>query len=643
MTAFLKPLELVKELIDRIRVNSPSTAFSMIFLTDGYSNDCPWGEVTTALESLQNEIDASTFVEYGYYADTQKITQMSSILGGEKVSCSGFDDFEPVFNQKISSNVLGGKKIMVDLGHTYLHDFAFSVSDGSVILYNIVDNQVLVNPSVTEIHFFSETPAGISGVVEDITLYAAIYILADKLLNDDAEKLFSVLGDNYHYRMLTNAYGKQKLNQFKSAIRECVVDTTKRFPEGKSEIKPVDDDAYSIMNLIYELSNANDCKFSPNHSAFIYNKIGRKKLTKSKILTEDEKQEIIGGGSIVETKKILERIEAEKAKNDVNFINTDKDRLYPLTDIVWNSSRANLSVRVRIDGTVTLPENKFDISEVTSFKYNTFTIIKDGILNIDKLPIKFTQELYELLVKSGVMSVIDYNEETFAPEFIIIDLTSIPIINRGLVKSISAKALANAEWDLMKLKASKKVIDFYKNQAFPKTSKTFATLVGTEAADWLKEIGVTDFNGFAPKVVSGEATDVYMSVNLETKIKGLSSFPKVVDVEKKISGGKLKVSELLMMDAIVKYNDFLKSDDYGTFPEDGKKIILEQYLTKASAGLNIKRRKALQEIAQVKFALILSKSWFKEFKSFDEDKMSLKLDGLNLDFTFKLFEKEVKI
>ena len=102
LTAFLKPLQLVKELIGRIRTNRPDGVFSMIFLTDGYNNDCPWNEVTKALKDLENDIVSSTFVEYGYYADSRRLTEMASILGGEKISCDGFDEFEPVFASNIS-------------------------------------------------------------------------------------------------------------------------------------------------------------------------------------------------------------------------------------------------------------------------------------------------------------------------------------------------------------------------------------------------------------------------------------------------------------------------------------------------------------------------------------------------------------
>jgi hypothetical protein len=39
-------------------------------------------------------------------------------------------------------------------------------------------------------------------------MYAAVYVLSDKLLNDDAEKIFYALGDNHYYKMLANAFGK---------------------------------------------------------------------------------------------------------------------------------------------------------------------------------------------------------------------------------------------------------------------------------------------------------------------------------------------------------------------------------------------------------------------------------------------------
>lgn len=649
LTAFLKPLQLVKDLVGRIQNNRPDSVFSMIFLTDGYNNDCPWNEVVSTLKSMENDIASSTFVEYGYYADTQKLTQMAAVLGGEKISCDGFDDFEPMFDAKISSSARGGKKTLVEISDAYLYDFAFSASDGSVLLYNITDGKILVGGDVKEIYFFSSNAIGYTGNNTDTALYAAIYVLSDKLLNDDAEKIFYALGDQHHYKMLVNAFGKQKLNAFKTAIKECVGDTAKRFPDGgRVQIQPVADDAYCLMNLINDLGNTEGCLFYPNHKSFKYNRIGRKKVAVGSTITEADKKRL-AEAKIVEE---LGKITAELAENkvDVKFVNSNPERGYPLTDLVWNESRANLSVRIYIEGEAILPENSFGIDKINSFKYNTFTLVKDGIVNVKKLPVLYSKELMDILVANNVGFTYDntiHNAHVTGTTYgqtIVIDLTSIPIVNRGMVKTVSAMELAKQQWGLKKLQGDKKVYDYYKKQLFPKTSKSFVELVGQEATDWLKEVGITDFNGFAPKVTSAEATDFYMSVVLDTKIKGLSSLPKVADVLKKIeSGAKLKLNEFVMADAIKKYQAQLDSDMYKSLGEEQQKGVLKTYLETKSAILNKQRRKVLQDIAEIKFSLILSKKWFSEFKSFDENKLNINLDGKNLDFTFVLGEKEEKI
>jgi len=652
LTAFLKPLQLVKELIGRIKTNRPDSVFSMIFLTDGYNNDCPWNEVISTLKSLENDIASSTFVEYGYYADTQKLTQMASVLGGEKISCDGFDDFEPMFDAKISTSARGGKKVVVDIEDSYLYDFAFSANEGSVLLYNIEDGKIMVGSDVKEIYFFSPNAVGVDAgnQTSDTSLYAAIYVLSDKLLNDDAEKIFYALGDQHYYKMLVNAFGKQKLNAFKAAIKECVGDVSKRYPlGGKVLIQPVPDDAYCLMNLIEDLGNINGCLFYPNHESFNYKRIGRKKIASATVLTETEKKRLAEAKSLDEINKIT----AELAENkvDVKFENSNPHRGYPLTDLVWNESRANLSVRIYIDGLAVLPKNEFNISQIDSFKFNTFTIVKDGIINIKKLPVSYSPELHSILEKNNIDFTMDetihdarIDDNTFT-HTIVIDLTSIPLVNKKMVKEVSAMKLAKQQWELKKLQGDKKVYDYYKKQLFPKTSKTFLSLGLTqECVDWLKEVGITDFNGFAPKVTSAEATDFYMSVNLDTKIKGLSSLPKVEDVVAKIkSGATLKLNEWIMSDAIKKYLSQLASDMYLSLSEEQQKGVLKTYLETKSDILNKQRRKILQEIAQIKFSLILSKKWFTEFKSFDENKLDVNFDGQDLTFTFDLNEKEEKI
>jgi hypothetical protein len=638
LTAFAKPLELADEIIERISKNNPNSAFSLIFMSDGYNNDVPWESVTKALKQISPKLSSSVIVEYGWYADSRRLTEMSGILGGEKISCSGFEEYDVVIGKSFGKTLSGGKKVIVDIADSYLYDFAFSIgADGSVLVYNIDDNKVTVGNDVKEIHFFSPKAVGSSLNGTDTALYAAIFILSDRLLSDDAERVFYALGDNHYYKMLANAFGKQKLNAFKTAIKDCVADAAKRFVDGRGAIQKVDDNAYCLMNLIEELGNIDGCLFYPNHPDFVYNRIGRKRVARGENLSEADKKRLSEAKNLEELQKINEEL---KEKNvAVKFVDSDPNRGYPLTDLVWNEKRANLSVRVYIEGEAIIPENKYKIEKVASFRYKTYTLIKDGIVNVQKLPVSFTPELDQLLVRHNVKTNFDVDKK-----IVVIDLTSLPIINRVMVKSISAKGLAVQEWELQKLQADKKVYDYFRKSLFPKESKSFVELLGQEQADWLKTIGITDYNGFAPLTDAEESTDFYMSVNLETKIKGFSSLPKVEDVITKLkNGASLKPTELIMSDAVKKYQAQLESEMYLSLNEEQQKGVLKTYLITKSEILNKKRKKALQEIAQIKFSLILSKKNFIEFKTFDDNKLTLTLDGQELQFTFEFSEKEEKI
>ena len=563
-------------------------------------------------------------------------------LGGEKISASSFEEYDIVISNGLSKSISGGKKLSIDIPTNYLYDFAFSVSkDGSVLLYNIQDNKVLVGNDVKELYFFSSKMLGTPDIIVDTALYAGIYVLSDRLLPEMAEKIFIPLGDNHYYKMLANAFGKQKLNAFKTAIKECVADVSKRFPDGKATIQKVPDNAYCLMNLIEDLGNIDGCLFYPNHPDFTYNRIGRKRVVKGNNLSETEKKRLSEAKNLEEATTILKELEEKSV--EVKFVNTDSDRGYPLTDLVYNESRANLSLRIYINGEAILPKNKFGIEKVASFKYNTFTLIKDGIVNVEKLPVSYSAELHQLLNEKKVK----WELYTVAGAFtntIVIDLNSIPVINRGMVKTISANELAKEEWNLLRLQGDNKVYSFYKNLLFPKTSKSFVEILGQEAADWLKEVGITDYNGFAPKTVEEESTDFYMSVNLETKVKGASSLPKVEDVLAKIKAGKeLKLSEWLLSDAIKLYMRETESELYKSLSEEQQKGVLKTYLETKTNILNKQKRKVMQKIAEIKFSLILSKKYFIEFKSMDENKLNLKFDGQDLEFTFSLCEKEQKI
>lgn len=639
LTGFLNPLVLTKEVIGRIKKNRPDSIFSVVFLTDGYNNDSPYEEVLKTLKELEPELAASAFIAYGYYADEQRLTQMASVVGGEKISSSNFEEFEPFFNKRISSITSGGKKIVVDITDPFLYDFAFSITgNGGVILYDIQKGEhgasIMVGGDVKEIYFFSPLAIGPENRPET-ALYAAVYVLSDKLKNDDAEKIFYVLGDNFYYRQLLGSFGKQKLNAFKSSIKECIGDFAKRYPAGRGAITPVADDAYCLMNLINDLGAIDDCLFLPSRPEFVYNRIGRKRVQKGDNLSDEDQKRLSEAKDVKEAQAILDELAAKNV--ELKFIKSENNAGTAFHNLVWNETRANVSVLVRTEGSVELPKNQWGLKTVPSFRHNNYTLIKDGIVNVEKLPVTRSQKLEALLVSNKIkFDVID--------DVVVIYLNSLPIINKAMIKAISANSLARQEWELLKIQGLNKVYGYYRKLLFPKESKTFIESYGKECADWLKEIGITDYNGFSPKTEIQESDDFYMSVRLATKIKGVSSLPKVEDVAAKLkSGAALKPSEWLLKSALEEYEAQLSTPLFMSLTPELQTASMKEYIISRSNKLNQNKRELLQNIAETKFSIILSKKWMSEFKSFDENTLILNLDGFDLTFMFDLGEQEEKI
>ncbi|MFW5847653.1 MAG: VWA domain-containing protein [bacterium] len=642
LTAFNKPLELTSDLIDKIEQNRPNGVFSLIFLTDGYNNDCSYTDVRETLKSLTPKLSSSVFVEYGFYADSQRLTDMASIVGGEKISCDNFEDFDPVFSEKIGQDILGSKKIIVELeAQEIKHDFAYAIkNDGGIMIYGVEYEygipSIMVSNDIHEVYFLSTKTQIFNESFDDKTaLYAGIYVLSDKILNDDAELLLGYLGDKYYYQQFANSFGKQKLNQFKNNIKTAVTDESKQFIEGYDSSIKIDQNAYCLMYLIEDLYNIKDCLFYPKHPKFNYNRIGRKKLQVGSKLTEKEKKELNETNNLDELTEKVNKL--KETKVDLEFAPFNENRGFPIQDLVWNETRPNLSIRVKYDGEVELPENNYDLDRITTFMYRTYTIVKDGIVNIDQLPVSYSRELINVLDKNNVDYEIYIDTNNVIPSAVLINIESLPIINLQMVKSLSAKNLGFLEWELLKNKAVKKAVDYFRKQYFPKESQSFAKLVGVDAAQWLKGIGITDYNGFAPKTEYAPSTDSYMSINLETKIKGYSTLPKVTDVIKKLENNKpLKPTEELMSTHIKNILETKK--EYGETSEE-----FENLLISSSIYYNEEKKKIQQQISGIKFALILSKKWFEEFKTFDEDTINLKINNKGIQISFKLIEKEEKI
>jgi hypothetical protein len=293
------------------------------------------------------------------------------------------------------------------------------------------------------------------------------------------------------------------------------------------------------------------------------------------------------------------------------------------------------------DGYVNLPKNKFGLTKFDTFIYRTYTIIKDGILNLSRIPVTISQQTIEKLKVNGV-SV----ETTKDPNIVVIDFSELPVVNRKMVNSsISAKKLAILEYELVQIQCLEKAYKHFEATHFPKQSQGFVDKYGKEAEEWLKGLGLTEGNGFNPSTVTEKGADFYMAPKLETKIAKHSTSPKITEVLDKIASKKpLNAMDELIKVAIDDYNTQITSKLYTDLTDEKlKNDVLKNWLKSVKTSVNKKRKELLQEIAQIKFSLILSKKWFEEFSSLDENTLTVKSGKNDLGIVFDYKEIQVNL
>lgn len=658
LTGFVQPLQEVAALIRR-RAASRSAGVSLMFLSDGYDNQWRESEILDAAHALEDLVESATIIEYGYYANKQLLAKMAETIGGSLIHATDFSSYDPIFENHIRKRTQGGKKVEVQLEVKPLYGLAYTVQDGDVIVFQVDEkNTVRVPESVTDIHYLSATKVGKAESAET-PVYAAIYLMSQRMKSNEVLKLLTYTGDVRLIKKFTNAFGKQALADFQAVSLATVKDPALRLTEGYDPKLVPAEDAYTVIDLLFDLSVDDGNKFYPRHESFQYKRIGRARIATGSMLTESETTEIEQMMTKARTTRDLERaqdrLEAimDAKSTDLQFTYGASEG-YPISSLTFNEERPNVSVLVQMAGTVDLTKalaanpiltEKLKPDELLAFPtkvYRNYAIIRDGLVNVDILPVSLTEETHELLRTKGVV------QAEFDPTWIYqIDLRALPVINRRMVNEVSAVTLFKRSFELLQAKAAQKVYKFYREALYgKKTSTGYVDAYGVEATKALTELGFSEYNGFSPKGVLAEAQDVYQAVNLAVKLAGLSSLPSVNDVQKALDAKKtLTISQSLMAPVMFAYKGFMESKVFEKLPgaagDDLKKKWLEER-TKESIG---EARKIIRELAQIKFSVVLGRVWFQEFESIDDNTMEIDFlgDGKKIKASVILEDVEEKI
>jgi len=662
LTGFKEPLESIEDLTKKLAKKNQNTN-ALFFMSDGWDNQSSRADVLKAAEKASKFVSSSTFVEYGNYADRQLLTAMAEKSGGNFIFAEQFDKYAPQFEAAMQKKISGAPRIEVKIEGDAVGGFAYALHDGDLITFAAAGTAA-VPEDLPVLYYVSPTPIGsvvgdLNGTASSRTTgddfdaaYAAVSLFSVRMKPEIVFPFLKALGDVTFIEQFSGCFGKQKYSAFMDAAKTAAFDPKARFTKGYDPKKVPRDDAFTVLQFLNLLQADEGNKVLLDHSEFKYNRIGRAKLDASEHLNANEKaefekltSELAGEKDVKKIKALNEKLSALTANKGeaLKFIADPSPEGYPVNTLTFNEDRPNVSILIRKTGTVDLSsrlpaEHKGKIPEkLQTFIFRNYAVIKDGIVNVEKLPVRLSEATFKILKTEGVVTG-DYR----ADYDYVIDLKALPVINRDMVKQTSAKTFFTLSFELTKAQAAQKVYNGFAKELLPaKKSEGFAALYGDEAATWLKDQGFTDYSGFNPKGTVAESTDFYMAKQLKVSLKGYSSLPSLKDAKAKIASGKPNPPTALMKPYIEEVEKFLASDAYTKAA--AKEQVLEAWLKGQAKSATEECRRLIYRVAQTTFSLVVGQTWFSEFSSIDENKLDIDVDGTKVACTVEMKEIEEKL
>lgn len=634
LTGFLEPLKEIGELVTRL---PKDTVKEMFFLTDGYDNQWSEKEILAQCEKIKHSVDHAYVVEYGWYCNRPLLEKMAEVLGATHLFSEDYVSYESLAEKAVTEGVT--KKVKVKVATATRGNIIFYIYNGNIATATLDEDNMALVPEDLEGYSYLQTGELTEKLKPTTESYLALNVFAARRDATTVYEILKQLGDVKLVKQYVNAFGKQDLTKFVDEVAIATKDEAQRMLEGCDYNLVPSEDAYNVLQMLQDLMVKGN-KLYPDHEDFQYKRIGR---AKENVSVEERiakaKEELLNTTDKEELKAKTEKMLNLVSSDDLKFENKADGEGIEIANLTWNEDRPNVSVLMRREGFVKLPKNKFDIESLNTFIYRNYTIIKDGILNMNVLPVSLTKETFDILQSNALLQ-----GETFVEGKIYsLDFSKLPVINRKMVKTASAKEVFSDQLKLEVIKAHNKVFKYYLNDIEPKTSIGWKNQYGEEAVSWLAEMGLTEYNGFSPKVKSVESTDFYIGKALEIKVKGLSSLPKVTDVEKLLKEGKkLAIKDVAMAQAIKEYQVFVDSLETSLTEEDMKEQKVK-FLKAKMETLKAQDKAIMLAMSKVKFATIIGQVWFVEFTDEENSTMEMDFMGLTATVSAQLKDIEVKI
>ena len=622
-TDFYTPLELTRKLI------RPKERYNFVFLSDGYHNCCSYDKVIDSLNKLAPEIAQCTVIEYGYNADSDRLSQMAEILGGSKIPSADFDEYVPIMENVFKGGAVAPKvKVFVTADvKNLIKPIVIFMNEGTSQVTSVVvedDGYALLPTSVKK--FWTVTRKNSAATISQKPIdmdgfYAVAYILADKLEYDLVEDLLYYIGDKKFISQYQSSFGKQKLFVFQNDIAAAVFDKTLR-----GEIDPsykASDDRYCVIDFFNELSTNTDNLVRVASEDFNYNRIGAKSVDKV-VLTDEEQKALAEAKSAAAAQAILDKAKERQVKM------TKIDKGYPLDSFVWNEDRANLGGLFNIEVELELPENKFGLTKVNSTIFRNYTIIKDGIVNIPVLPLIITKDTLNAIKKHDGVVVTVQKELDNGMTQCLVDISALPVINKKKIKGAKKAEMTKLALNLTDSKFCLKYLKSLVTKAAPAPLSDGYT---PEQADYLASLGITS-KGYNPPKEAVKDGDFYMAPTINSAFKGFSSEPKISDVLDKVKGGKKLTPSVEYMAAVIK-----RVDEY--LAKNSTDANREEVINQMIADMEADKKSFARQLAQMKFAMLVSRKWFEGSTNFDDNTDTIHSQyGLDMLIEYRFVDKK---
>ncbi len=639
LTGFKEPFDVVPSLIQRINAQAAMPAY-LFFLTDGMDNQWRTSEIMQAVENAAACVEGSTVVEYGWYCNHNLLVEIAQELGASLLFAQDFAQYSPIMEMALTKRPKPSRRVEVSLPDA-VRPWAFTMADGDIVTYQIQNGKVLVPETAGKVSYIQA--AGTTGYATD-EVYGAIYVASQRM---DSELVWDLLrlGDVELIHMFATCFSKQDYAEFGALTLKQAFDAGERLRLGKNPNLVPADDCYTIIDLLDELAGDSENKFHPYDPAFKYERISRGRVQANAVLTDADKAGLIEAIRAAMTPDGLATVielstQLLSGKRVLKFVPNATNGGYAINALTFNEDRPNISIQIMIDGTVDLGAEAEAHGVPRIFPTHivrNYAMVVDGIKHssLDNLPMELSASTFTTLQALGFL-----NGQTWEAGRVYYLNAMVPVLNRSMVKAVSAQTFFAQAVTLLQLRAAQKVLKYYRELYFPRVSAGLEQAYGAEATAWLKEIGITD-NGFAPKSVEAEPTDEYTAVAFELAIAKCSSLPAVTKVLDKLAGGKYTQSEALLVPTIQKVQDFMASAFYTSAAD--QTALLRTWLESETKAAVSKVRALTRAMAKTKFAIMVGHTWFTEFSSLDEGKLTVTVDGTPYDVEAKLKDVVIKI